>query len=267
MRAPDRGLANLSNALVREISQNVADDIDLVLARGMKLWAQDLRRSTVAKKELKSVNERVASGARGAVLNSYMNSGIGKRPSYRTTGRHKRYAGEAMQAALTESNYIKSDAGGIRFGNKKALDRQAAQWYRLNFGAGGKASGGQPPAQVPMKFFRREIGKKVNLSRYKPSKAFNMPAGFFSSSFNPSNSGRFNAPSGVVGSDAFYLPGRGQSFTFERKILRKRPTQGIKAHHFLEAGANYINAKYPEEIERMTTTWHREALRAMKAAK
>lgn len=85
-----------------------------------------------------------------------------------------RAANGKLAAAIGNESNFQSDAYGIKFIDVDLMDRQAPQWYRLNFGAGPKASAIEIPAmRNPIN--NRIITPSPNFDSYGPSDSFSMP--------------------------------------------------------------------------------------------
>lgn len=220
------------------------------------------------------VNKKVAAGAQEAVVEAYDSSPIGKLKSYRQddTGKWRRFSGGRMRKALQSRAFQTSDKDGIYFGKISYLDRQARQWYRLNFGAHPRPQG-RAPGVGSMKFFGKAISKRVDLKGYPPSEQFYIPKGaVFSSDFLPSSGKVRGVPRGGRGTSAMYILGKGGS-TLKRVTKNdpkpsvtgsKHQASGIKGARFLDAGARYMNEEYPKEITNVVNTWFREAKARMR---
>ena len=248
------------NTIFNAIATDVADNISKELAKELRKWAKAANRNVQMQKGLKAVNEIAAEGARRAAYNAYMNSGIGKGPSYRWADRGKwqRYSNGAMENALLAPEVIVADKNGISYINKGEMDKYAKQWYRLNFGTGN--SGQIPTAVTPMEFFDIPLRESPSLKGNNESPAFTMPEGIWSSTFAASTIGTSFAAPTAGGSNAFYAIGKRnpRPKIGKGKVSRGRKSSNvnqIRGASFLEAGVNELNRIYPELLEKLFVSW------------
>ena len=255
---------------VRLIMSEVAATTNTQLSAAMGRWAKtmDKQVTTAREKDLKRIHKETALLAQEAVLSAYQASGIGTEfPSYRQrdTGKLRRYSGGAMERAMRNKSFIVGDSRSIRFVDQDLMDREAKQWYRLNFGAAPRGS--KNPSVGSMRFFGKASSQRAELTGFPPSEAFKIPAraatGFFSSTFSPTSKGKLTPTSGR---GAFYIRTKGQKFTGEvpPKFLRGIPTNGIEGKRFLDAGARSINENYPRLLTAMIRRWEDTARKSMK---
>lgn len=257
---------------VRLIMSEVAATTNTQLSAAMGRWAKtmDKQVTTAREKDLKRIHKETALLAQEAVLSAYQASGIGTEfPSYRQrdTGKLRRYSGGAMERAMRNKSFIMGDSRSIRFVDQDLMDREAKQWYRLNFGAAPRGS--KNPSVGSMRFFGKASSQRAELVGFPPSKGFRLPQGatpaFASSTFSATSRGEFTVSRGKS-RGAIYIRTRGQKFTGKvpPKFLRGVPTRGIEGKRFLDAGARSINENYPRLLTAMIRRWEDTARKSMK---
>lgn len=187
----------------------------------------------------------VGEEALGAIRASYqeVNHGpSGYRPNERDSG------GKLMNA-LTSSQMYNAEYDGISFINTEYLDRQAKQWYRLNFGAGPAEGFNVRPnrsaSNTRITLFGEDTGMSMGLGSFGPSRNFYVPAGRFDSEQ----------------SGAAFYPGsqftRSKSTPFHRGSMSRT---GIAAQHFLDEGVRSIAINAPRGNEILLRKIAEEAL-------
>lgn len=213
---------------------------------------------------MRSLHQDVALAAQDAVLVVY-DERFGKGLPYRQNdvGKWQRYSGGRMRRALASGNLFRARADGIDM-NVGFLDDQAAQWYRLNFGALPKGSSSPAPPAVTMRFFGSQTIGGASLRGFGPSKPFSIPAGVFSASAFPTTSGQNiqSVPRGSGQGQPFYPVGAGlQNYNRRPKQYRlnREIASGIIGGRFLDAGVNKINEVLPVAMEQLITEWTEEA--------
>lgn len=183
-------------------------------------------------------------GQRGqrAVLNSYAQAVTAhkKVPSYRVGGGRKgRYAGGALRRAIGQSNFYEATATGLNFINRNELDKEAAHWHRLNFGAGDKAGKGRR-AQVFQVRWGGLVAATLGLED-GPSPAFGLPVGFWIG-------GEGAAPGSGIPRVTKFGGGSHQAF-YPTGTTQRFPTDGIAARRFLDTGVREIARELPRAYE------------------
>ena len=194
----------------------------------------------VAATERAAFFEKLGDRAHDEILNSY--KGQKRGPSgYRTAaqGKNRRYAGGKMLSALQrQSNIFEANARGITFLPDVAqLDREARQWYRLNFGA--RPNFGRSPGRFEVSIsniFLFSLGFESG-----PSEPFRIPRGFWIEGGSP-------VEAGAPGTSEFYPArvakrklglnrGRGRAQQDANLFFQgRKQARGITAEHFLDAG-------------------------------
>jgi hypothetical protein len=152
-----------------------------------------------------------------------------------------RLAAGLMRKALEDQDFFTATPLGLEWGNREVLDGAAAQWHRLNFGAGGfgGASG--------------SLGFDD-----EPSPAFDMPAGVW---INPEGS-RVAPGSSARGADAFYPQLKTVTLSdgstgkinarpagIKGRSSAMKATAGIEGKHFMERGLQKIAEELPAVMD------------------
>lgn len=191
----------------------------------------DVFQRDVGRSERRTFFETLGSRAHSTVIRSYTASraASGGPAGYRADEadpRMRRYAGGQLLAALSDpGNVYVTTERGILFGPDAAeLDQRAAQWFRLNFGALPQA--GRRAERFNVSFSNLHlfsVGFDVG-----PSRAFSIPERGYGGYFR--HDGSFYP----LGSKESYqaAAGSGDDIT----LIKRRPTKGIKARHFFDAG-------------------------------
>jgi hypothetical protein len=203
----------------------------------------------VAAAERKAFFEKLGARAQEAVVGRYNRQRRG--PSgYRAAGQNpkmRRYAGGRMLAALeNRDNIYEATAQGITFlPDMDQLDREAKQWYRLNFGA--EPGFGRRPGRFDVSIsnvFLFSLGFETG-----PSGPFRIPRGFWIEGGRP-------VEPGAPGSSEYYprkaAAALGLDVSSDKAEQKATPgffpgraaARGITAEHFLDAGL----ARFAEDI-------------------
>lgn len=200
-------------------------------------------RAGIAPQERQAIHERIGRKARDVTVARYKQTLGNSLPGYRSGGNVKwrRYSGGRMLRALQSPRMYEATPDGLSFINVDHLSRAAAQWARLNFGAGSRGTGSLPRTTV-------RIGNLIvaSLGLDEPARpAFTIPRGYWLDA-----SGQL-----VRGGDAgvqFHLPGTGprefrgkQYRNAEGKrvpipFIRRQVTRGFPGRNFLDAGVRTI---------------------------
>jgi hypothetical protein len=254
------------------------------LRAGLYTWSEVMYKNEADRSQLEEMHEKIATEVQQRVIRAYTASQQkGRRlPSYRWAdkGKMRRFSNKQMLKALQSESFIEYDYKGVYFPNVKHMDNAAAQWYRLNFGTAPRA---QINVDQPnMKFGQRETKTSVNFNSFKPSAAFMVPS---SVDARGVWSGRFLSKSPVFGSSRSLLqgrrmsrikagysgrfrgqygPGRGALYLIPNGAMgslgfEARMSKGIVGARFLDAGADYLNRNYGQELSKLLDTWRRSA--------
>lgn len=189
------------------------------------------------------LHQQLGEAGQDSVLRSYRATKGRSRPGYRASRdtKWRRYAGGRLEAALKDPSFFKADSTGLEFINVGMLDQRAAQWARLNFGAGAEGRGSR--SAQPVRIGTLVVATLGLESTARP--AFMMPAGYFVGA-----DGAPVSPSeGRVPGAAFYPyrtgPYRGRSYetsggTQQRLPIISRRLVGFEGRQFLDAGIDRI---------------------------
>lgn len=166
-----------------------------------------------------------------------------RRPVARYRAGDNRLSGKLAQA-LRSPTHIDRGISHLRIINTSALDREAAHWRRLNFGAGaGGREGIIAPQQFPVTWEGVAVGTFGLES--DPSPGFTIPFGFW---LGP-DGGQVGANSGRLGMDQFF-PGRAPAGTTGGgRMQRRRPTAGIASRNFMDAAVRTVANDLPRAYE------------------
>ena len=197
--------------------------------------------------ERQIIHDRIAKQAQLSTLRSYDQTArrTNQQPGYRSgpNTKWRRYSGGRLRAALADPSFVSASPDGIEFGNIALLNKRAAQWARLNFGAGQRGSGSKPSTAVTIN------GLVVAaLGLEEPARpGFMIPVGYF-----VNEEGTPIRPNASRTGVAFYPAGTGdrryRGRTYEAADGKRRPipmtarrtTRGIRARNFLDAGVARI---------------------------
>lgn len=234
--AGERASSILAAEIARALSRAVGDSFSGI---GQQLRAFVEGMNAGNPQDMARANEDVAVGMRTAVRNAYQSEVEDERktPSYNRPGRRSGHLGRVIRRA----DFVTADATGIFLGNENTLNKEAAHWRRLNFGAGEQA-GSQPPPQ-PLRLFGEAVGT-VGLP-YGASPAFSLPKGFFL------DHGIINTPQSSMrgrGSTGPFLPSR-------RSPYRPAVTEGIRGRHFIEPALEVLARELPLRYADLFNEW------------
>lgn len=239
------GMSKMMQANIAQIAQAFADD-DADARRDL---FQNL--GEAAQDTMKRSFDQTVTGREGPASRSHYRAGDG------------RLAGGLVRRVLGDPGFFRATALGLEWGNKELLDNAAAQWHRLNFGAGGRAddggSGGDQ--EFPVRFGG---GSSALTFNEEPSPGFAMPAGVWIDMGGT----RVQAGSSARGADQFFPQRRSIHNDAGQKIgsLNVRPagilgastqpreTAGIEGKHFMEAGLRRMADILPPTMEQYAQT-------------
>ena len=158
-----------------------------------------------------------------------------RRPVARYRAGDNRLSGKLRRALLSD-DHIDRGIRHLRVINTSLLDREAAHWRRLNFGAG--SIGGQPgPEQFTITWEGVALGT-LGLDP-DPRPGFVIPFGYWLGKRG------IESPSGERrGMDQFF-PGAAPAGPGASRYQRRRPTGGIAARNFLDAGVRRLANELP----------------------
>jgi hypothetical protein len=143
---------------------------------------------------------------------------------------------------LQASDFFEATPSVLYWGNVARLNQEAAQWKRINFGAGARA--GTPPGRFAMQW-GDFLGGALGIDP-DPQPAFRLPKGYW---FQPGGGSRISGGARVAGAE-FYPQGEQPPGRWGRPG-RARMTAGIAASNFLDAGVRRIAEEYPRAVSTM----------------
>ena len=246
MAKPDRRVQRAVNVSVNLIIKAIADEI-------FDAYDKDL-----AEEGLKAVHSIVAEEARSATYQAYINSGLGKSPSYRWRDQRKwkRYSNGKMEEAILDGKTINFDGNGIYLFDKSNMDSFAKQWYRLNFGT----KSGRDKDIRPMELFDVPLKESPSLASFPLSPEFTMPSGIWSSTFSATTMNTEFEPPIEGGKNYFYAIGKRnpRPKAGNGKVVRGRKARDVNqivGRSFLDQGVEAMNVRYGELLEPLIISW------------
>lgn len=266
--------AQVYHANVNAILRQFAAESTSQLAKSMEKFLRSLQRSSSSGRAgVTAINSQLGQEFQHKVVASYDKKIKHKKP-YRheeTNKKLRRYADGVMGSALESPSAMYRVSGNqLYLVDKGIMDELAPQWYRLNFGAGGAGSGGRTPMGGNWRLGRKTIRFKFSLEGMPASKAFTVPAfggkdggsrafSVYSKEHSGKNlkvrvSNREGFESGYKPGMAMYLQG-----TKDGRVVNHPWSKGIKGMHFFEDGIDWVNKRYPEELNELINTWFKSA--------
>lgn len=228
------------------------------------------------KSSFEKIYRQAGEAGQQAILKAY-DKKHGRSRSYRQNdrGKWRRYSNGALRRALASNEMWRATPSGLNFINPRFLDSQAEQWWKLSFGAAPRPV--TPHKAATMRFFGQSV-KGFELEG-KPSDAFAIPPGFFSTEAHA------KTPKDGVRRDGgpnFYpvalMSGLGapnqRSAKSRRELGRwlrsnggtvRRMSQGIRGTRYLDAGVDEINRILPKLVEDQIMGWLDEARKGVKS--
>jgi hypothetical protein len=249
-----RAFANLSEEMRLMLTEVASDFADDDAATRAKLFQQ---LGEAAQQTMLRSYDQVVKAREGPASQTHYRAGAG------------RLAGGVMRQALGNPAFFRATSLGLEWGNREMLDGAAAQWHRLNFGAGGRGGGGG--SEYPVRFG----GSSTTLGfDDAPSPSFSMPEGVW---ISPESGGRVAAGQNPSGTDMFY-PQRtkithddGSTSTIKSRpggamggSTGMRATRGIEGKHFMEAGLRRIAQDLPTVLDQYVSDRYRGLSRVRK---
>lgn len=227
----DSVVHTVSKDIIGQVAKGIEGDIGLVL----KAFAESFntRAAQNQRFKIREINQLVAEGAQNAIIAAYEATSSAFRPAYRQddAGKMHRFAAQQMVKALSDPELFAAGPDGIDFIRKDVLDKHAAQWYRLNFGALGVDQGkaGHSRAGKRLQFWGIATGVTLGLQN-RPSDPFMIPAGGWSTEHHASSTGQ---PIQLrAGGGAFYPAGRGVKFTHKSAVEQLKEQQSASRKKF-----------------------------------
>ena len=186
--AGERTLAQYQNIAIREIIASAAQATTGAVAEALTIFSQSLRSqySKAREYELRNVHTKIALDAQRSMVNRYIKivepRSVGDYRSDETNPKWRRYGGGRMLKAISSPTFFRASKDGILWANISELDKQAPQWYRLNYGAGPRGRGyraSQAFPQTPMKFFGQTLATNLIPKNFNASPTYRLPKGVF----------------------------------------------------------------------------------------
>ena len=215
-------LTNLTKGLVTSF-EIVADET----TKAQEFVAKALDQRVLPDRTRKKIHQEAGDRALRSLIAGYTNRRRRRNtPTYRTAAKNPknvRLAGGVLRRALSRPEMVKATANSLLFIDTQMLDREAAHWRRINFGAG-KFGAGSTPAQFKVHWGSLVLGSIGLIDQ--PSPAFKLPGGFwYERQFYP----RSEKPKGL---------GRGRK---QKPVM----TFGIVGAQFLDAGVRRLAEEIP----------------------
>lgn len=243
----DLGIDRLITVKVAEALLRTAGDMGAGANQQVRAFVAGM--TVGAKGDMQRVNRAVAAEMRSAVRARYNATVEATRhvPPYHRSGRLSGHLGRLVR----RSDLVRADGEGIQFVNENAMDKEAAHWRRLNFGAGAVAGEQPGPYQVRL-FGEASIPVSFGIGA---SPSFQLPRGFF---IQGNTAVLPNASYRGRGSVGPFMPSR-------RSPYRPAQTVGIRGRHFLEAGLEVMERELPKRYADLLVDWIHQGGRKAKA--
>lgn len=272
------GLGVTSTLFARDIINQAVAKIQGELGEDLSLFATAMSNKAARNRDGRVTKIHQLAGERAvqATVRSYNRTRAARRKGSDYRGlaafdRPNRFANGKLSRALASSNMFDARWDGISFINKPWLDRNAAQWYRLSFGAGIRGAQTPPHRNYNVRFFG-ETAFSMSLKSFGPSAGFSMPMGlWFGFGADPTKA----QPSGFTGniqnaSSSNSIPpggpdpsrrGLDQFFpgSFNGRGFKARSTAGIKGTAYLDAGVGALTRELGRGWSVLMTEWFEEA--------
>lgn len=235
----------------------------------MEKLALSSREAVTRKTGLARIHEDVANEAHRLVLDAYDRTVGANHPSYREG--QGRLVG-MMRRALESPEIILAQRDGIIFGNTAILDRTAAHWRRLNFGAGQRGAERYPQPAPLILDGARLGGQFLRFDQGGPSAPFSMPRGFWFGA-----GGELAKPGGGTGQQFFpfgqgirklsglkdtglSIGGVRDARLISQFVSGGGETKGIRGRQFFEPGLFYMGKTLPGLYKKLAESWIQEGI-------
>lgn len=238
-------------------------------------YLREVQRQQNRRAGLENMHDRVANGAKQAMLASYRTM-VGNKPNQGYRPR-SRLTGRMYQALVSMKPRVSRDS--IELVDFPYLDRRAAHWRRLNYGT--EPMKQKTPGSYPLRSAEGTFGRLRD--RTFPSRAFNLPAGFWTDGsgnvvpFGAPNPAEMFFPRRRFKSDVQAHSAEFQSNAFSslraaardaetrEASLRShtRRSRGIKGYRFTDKGLEYLAREYPNELLAVAERWYEESRNAI----
>lgn len=234
-------MTSIQSAFVQAIGEGTTAQTRLII----KALGGSIKNVKYAKAEFTDANYRLARMMQDSMLRSYDQTVTARKEfsSYRANGEgdtQPRFSGGKLRRALSHRDMVVATPQGIAYINNDILDREAKQWARLNYGAGGAAGGGG--GAYPWTFRGVTLGALT--LPWAPSPAFRMPHGVWIGGRNGSVNDQ--------GLSAGFYPRSSQL-----NVL----TRGIEGRHFFDAGLRRFTQEFPAVYTGVLETFIEQAAR------
>lgn len=248
------------NQTVLGVMEGVEQEIDLFL--------RSMAKAATRPGEKKKIHETAGRLAQSATVSEYQRFHVGRnrrgrRSSFASSENFTRYAGGKLLSALSSPAFYTATEQGVEFANKAHLDQTAAQWYRLNFGAGLRGKTSRKHGIHNIKFYGEAVSP-LSLRGFGPSAPFSMPAGIWDPSGKPDPSRR--GEDEFVPSSLFEASYAGQNLVgvalgggASSRFYAGRATLGIKGTAFLDAGIRVLAEQLGVGWTVLMDSWFQEA--------
>lgn len=262
--------------IFRTAASGATQDAALVLEAFARTMAQSITR--LRETRIKTLLDPVGRSAVDSVVREYKSKHQRSLSGYREG--NDRLSGGRLLKALNSTSMYRVAQDGIFFINQAHLDSQAAHWYRLNFGAGGKGRDTPAAKQYRMRFLGQDVGLDFRVDS-PPSAGFTLPPGFWGRAGGSAQSVQIfkpwtPLPEGRKGQDMFffgerakslYANSRNQRIAYKKKHgpeadpRRFYPTasKGIQGSRYLDAGISRLTDGLPVAYTALMNEWLREA--------
>lgn len=241
------------NDAIRQIMQVVDSDTRNYMRGFAQLTGASITRNR--ERRLRTIHRNVAEDALNSIEQAYLtrfDKGSTSSDYRNMTGKDGRYAGGKLLAALTSPSMYNITRDGVSIINPQFLDKQAKQWYRMNFGAGSRGKNTkQVPARANVTFFGQTTPIDSALNGFKPSPAYMLPPGWWKGQ----EDGKIyrSNPSRRPFKDEFYLSGG--IYLGGRSPI---PSKGFAGSRFLDAGVERMVQTMPQQYSKLIVEWFNE---------
>ncbi len=276
-----QGIFRVMDSMVLSFGESLiaaVAEADARTAQQVKKVAEVFQRD-VAPAQRQQMFHKIGTRAQKSVVKSYDQvvtrgaNARGNRYPYRVGARqpNKRYAGGKLRSALNSPRFFEATAAGLRFINVDYLNRTARHWARLNAGAGPRGQGSRRRFTVT---WSNLAVAAIGVDQ-APRPGFFLPRGYW---WARGGGQVVSADPGRIGQDEFYPvgigPARGRTRLDAKAhrrpgpyvgpgagIGKRRPSLGIKARNFLDAGAETIARELPKGYEKLyRDLWEQKAV-------
>lgn len=245
---------DITQASIRAMNGGTRGSMNLA-----RILATGLQKNLGNPKELRQVHADVADAMRQSVKSSYEQT-VKSRPGPYRMGQG-RISGGALKRAVTDPKLAVGTIEGINYVDEYRLDREAAHWRRLNFGAEGTAVGGRDARRFPFRFDNVTLYTVGFPDEARP--AFSMPPGLF----EDAGGEKVSRSRGRTGQDRFiWIRGGANMSPLVRKTIDGPVpvTRGIKPRNFLDAGLVTLTDLLPGRYKTMVEGWLDDAAKSIK---